>query len=89
MFASALVAAALLAAAPAGATGRATCDSGPAKDWQASEILTRQLEAKGWKVRRVKVDGGCYEVYALDEKGQRVEVYFHPRTLEPVPAKPR
>jgi hypothetical protein len=89
MFLSALSIAALLAATPASATGRATCDSGPEKDWQASETLTRQLEAKGWKVRRVKVDGGCYEVYALDEKGQRVEVYFHPKTLEPVPAKPR
>jgi hypothetical protein len=40
-------------------------------------------------VRRVKVDGGCYEVYALDEKGERVEAYFHPKTLEPVPTKPR
>lgn len=81
--------AALLAATHASATGRATCESGPEKDWQSTEILTKQLEAKGWKVRRVKVDGGCYEVYALDEKGQRVEAYFHPKTLEPVPTKPR
>ena len=84
-----LCALALLAANQAGATGRATCESGPEKDWQAPEVLTKQLEAKGWKVRRVKVDGGCYEVYALDEKGQRVEAYFHPKTLEPVPTKPR
>jgi hypothetical protein len=34
-------------------------------------------------VRRIKEDGGCYEVYAPDEKGQRMEVYFHP--LAPVP----
>ena len=79
----------LLAASQAGATGRATCEAGPQKDWQPTETLTKQLEAKGWKVRRVKVDGGCYEVYGLDEKGQRVEVYFHPKTLEPVPTKPR
>jgi len=86
---TAFCSAALLAATQAGATGRATCESGPEKDWQATETLTKQLEAKGWKVRRVKVDGGCYEVYALDEKGQRVEAYFHPKTLEPVPTKPR
>ena len=85
MFCSAM----LLAATQAGATGRATCDSGPQKDWQAAEVLVKQLEAKGWRVNRVKVDGGCYEVYAIDEKGARVEAYFHPKTLEPVPTKPR
>jgi sulfoxide reductase heme-binding subunit YedZ len=40
-------------------------------------------------VRRIKEDGGCYEVYALDDKGQRGEFYFHPVTLAPVPIKPR
>lgn len=88
-FVTVLGAIALLAAGQAGATGRATCQSGPERQWQAPEVLTKLLEAKGWKVRRVKVDGGCYEVYALDEKGQRVEAYFHPKTLEPVPTKPR
>ncbi len=33
----------------------------------------------------LQVDGGCYEVYALDEKKERVEAYFHPVTLERVP----
>ena len=42
------------------------------------------LKAKGWEVRNIKVDGGCYEVYALDEKQERVEAYFHPVTLERV-----
>jgi len=89
MLVTALCTAVLLVPALAGATGRATCEAGPQKDWQPTETLTKQLEAKGWKVRRVKVDGGCYEVYALDEKGERVEAYFHPKTLEPVPTKPR
>jgi len=80
-------AAALLAAAPGFATGLATCDSGPQESWQPQAKLEEQLTAKGWTVRRIKVDGGCYEVYALDEKGERVEAYFHPKTLEPVPTK--
>ena len=42
------------------------------------------LKEKGWEVRNVKVDGGCYEVYAIDDKGERVEAYFHPVTLERV-----
>jgi len=74
----------LLAISPAFATGLATCDSGPESGWQPTEVLEEQLTDKGWTVRRVKVDGGCYEVYALDEEGERVEAYFHPVTLEPV-----
>lgn len=69
----------------AGATGLASCDSGSPDTWQAQEKLTAMLKDKGWQVRNVKVDGGCYEVYALDEKGERVEAYFHPVTLERVP----
>jgi hypothetical protein len=78
---------AALAVAPytmAGATGLATCDSGSPDTWQPQEKLTAMLKEKGWQVRNVKVDGGCYEVYALDDKGERVEAYFHPVTLERV-----
>jgi hypothetical protein len=74
-------------AAPAYATGLATCESGPKSGWQSADMLEKQLTDKGWTVRRVKEDGGCYEVYALDESGQRVEAYFHPVSLEPVPTK--
>ena len=75
----------LLAASSAGATGFATCDSGAREQWQSQDKLSAALKEKGWQVRRIKEDGGCYEVYALDEKGQRVEVYFHPVSLAPVP----
>jgi len=67
------------------ATGLATCDSGPKERWQSQEKLSAMLKDKGWQVRRIKEDGGCYEVYALDEKGNRVEAYFHPVTFAPVP----
>jgi len=75
----------LLLAGPSHATGLATCDSGPRESWQPQEKLEKLLTGKGWKIRRVKEDGGCYEVYAFDEKGERVEAYFHPKTLELVP----
>src|SRR5258706_7461168 len=55
------------------------------ESWQPEEKLAAALKDKGWQVRRIKVDGGCYEVYGLNEKGERVESYFHPRTLAPVP----
>jgi hypothetical protein len=80
---------AIILASPASATGLATCDSGPSSGWQPQSKLEGELKARGWQVRRIKVDGGCYEVYALNEKGARVEAYFHPVTLAPVPTKPR
>ena len=79
----------LLALPGAHATGLATCDSGAKETWQPQATLEQMLKAKGWTVRRVKEDGGCYEVYGLDDKGQRVEAYFHPLTLAPVPTTAR
>lgn len=79
----------LSAAFAAHATGLATCDSGPKDGWQATQKLEQLLKDKGWTVRRIKEDGGCYEVYGLDESGKRVEAYFHPVTLAPVPTSPR
>lgn len=80
-----ILSSALLGATAASATGLATCDSGPRETWQPQEKLEKMLVERGWKIRRVKEDGGCYEVYAFDEKGERVEAYFHPKTLTLVP----
>ena len=81
--------AAAFVAIPASATGLATCDSGPKEGWQPQATLEKKLVEQKWQVRRIKVDGGCYEVYGMNEKGERVEAYFHPVTLAPVPTKPR
>jgi hypothetical protein len=69
----------------AGATGLATCDSGPPEKWQSQEKLAAILKEKGWEIRKIKVDGGCYEVYAIDAKGKSLEAYFHPVTFERIP----
>jgi len=84
---AALTLSAFLASTPVLATGLATCDSGSPDTWQPQSVLEKQLTDKGWKVRRIKVDGGCYEVYAINDKGEKVEAYFHPVTLAPVPTK--
>lgn len=82
---TALCAAALFAAHASFATGLATCDSGAKSAWQPVEKLEQALKDKGYTVRRIKEDGGCYEAYVLDDKGQRAELYFHPVTLAAVP----
>lgn len=74
-----------LFASQAFATGLATCDSGDPEGWQSKETLQEKLEVEGWEVRRIKEDGGCWEVYAKDADGERVEAYFDPVSLERVP----
>ncbi|MCJ8190684.1 PepSY domain-containing protein [Sphingomicrobium aestuariivivum] len=70
-----------LGAAPAQATGKMECKVAEA-DRQPIELLEQKLTAEGWQVRKSKVDGGCYEVYATDEQGRRIEAYFDPQTFE-------
>ncbi len=78
-----LVAVSVIAAAPAAhATGLMSCESGDRAKWQSAEKLAEKVKAEGWQVRRVKVDGGCYELYGTTPEGDRVEAYFHPVTLE-------
>ena len=64
------------------ATGRMTCDSGDQALWKTKDQLQSAIESDGWKVRKIKVDGGCYEVYGATPEGIRVEAYFDPLTLE-------
>ena len=63
------------------ATGLHTCDSGDKSKWQSKQVLEQKLTNEGWKVRKIKEDGGCYEVYATTPEGERGEAYFHPESL--------
>ncbi len=53
----------------------------PQAEWQPKEALQQKLEAEGWKIRKLKVDDGCYEVYGTDAEGKRMEIYFDPKTF--------
>ncbi|WP_430417210.1 PepSY domain-containing protein [Parasphingorhabdus sp.] len=68
--------------APAFATGKMTCEAGPQSGWKTRTELEENLVQQGWKVKKSKVDGGCYEVYGTTPEGDRVEAYFHPVSLE-------
>lgn len=63
------------------ASARDGC-SVPKADWQSETALRQKLENEGWKINRIKVDDGCYEVYGFDGKGQRAETYFDPKSFE-------
>ena len=60
------------------------CDPVPKEEMKPQLELQRKLTGEGWKVRQVKTFNGCYEVYGFDEKGERTEAFFHPKTFEKV-----
>ena len=62
------------------------CDPVPQAEWRPQAELERMLVNKGWKIARVKITNGCYEVYARDAKNAKKEVFFHPKTLQVVTA---
>jgi hypothetical protein len=63
-----------------------TCNVDKA-EWQTEQALRDKLVAQKWTIKNIKIDNGCYEVYGKNDKGERVEIYFNPKTLEPVPGQ--
>lgn len=53
----------------------------PAEKWQPREALRRQIEQEGWKVHRIKVDDGCFEVRGTDRLGNRFKAKYAPDSL--------
>ncbi len=79
-----LLSAAVLCLFAGGATFAGETCSVPKAEWQAEQALRQKLEGAGWKINRIKIDNGCYEVYGTDANGQRAETYFDPKSLDPV-----
>ncbi len=57
------------------------CDV-PMALWQSRDSVRAMIEARDWELRRIKIDDGCYEVYAYDTKDREIEVKLDPSTLE-------
>lgn len=86
-----LVLAAALFAAFAASAARAedeskACDA-PKDKWMTEDAMKEKAKSLGLDVRQVKVENGCYEVYAIDAKGEKVEQIFNPETGEQVGAE--
>jgi hypothetical protein len=86
MVISAALATALATLASGAAFASDKC-SVPKADWQPKEALQQKLEGEGWKVRNLKVEDGCYEVYGFNAEGKRMEVLFDPKSFSVVKAK--
>lgn len=50
-------------------------------DWQPRDAVIAMAAEQGWTLRRIKIDDGCYELYARDASGVEFEVSVNPATL--------
>lgn len=59
----------------------------PVSEWRPRQELEKKMLAEGWKIRQLKTEDGCYEIYGTDRQGRRVEAYFNPKTFAIVKSK--
>lgn len=77
-----LTATAIVLAGPAFAAE--TCRKAPTAQFKPTADLKAQLEKEGMKVSKIKTENGCYEVYAIDAAGKKVNMAFNAETLAKV-----
>lgn len=53
----------------------------PNAEWQTKDALKAKLEADGWKIKNIKIEDGCYEVYGTDGAGKKQEVFIDPKSF--------
>lgn len=71
---------AFVAASPAFAAN--SCSTAPQAQWQPQSKLTDMLKSDGMTVKQIKVENGCYEVYATDKGGKRLNLAYNAETLQ-------
>jgi hypothetical protein len=60
------------------------CATVPAEKFAPQATLEAKLAAEGLTVRKIKVENGCYEVYAIDKAGNKANAAYNAETLDKV-----
>lgn len=60
------------------ATYDGECTDQPRSKWMSTADVKGKFETQGYSVRKVKTGGSCYEVYAIDGNGRKVELFVSP-----------
>jgi hypothetical protein len=69
------------------ALASADCPAYPKEEWADEVTLKQALQDEGYKIKRFKIDGNCYEIYGVNNKGKKVEIYFDMKTLAIIKAE--
>lgn len=75
-FVTILTALPLLVSTPAFA--KKSCTEEPKSKWMTEEAFKKKVNDEGYKIRKFKQPGTCYEIYGTDKDGNDVETYFNP-----------
>lgn len=70
--------------APVLAHAGADCVAHPKGSWMKKADLRAKLETAGYKIKKLKVDGNCYEMYGTHKDGRRFEIYMDTVSGKPV-----
>ena len=62
------------------------CDA-PPETWQPASAVRVLAERNGWRVERLKIDDGCYEIRGRDAEGRRLKVKIDPASLKVISVK--
>lgn len=54
------------------------CTDQPKDKWMTEEAFKKKVEELGYKIKKFKQPGTCYEIYGTDKDGKKVEIYFNP-----------
>lgn len=60
------------------AHAKKNCTDQPKEKWMKQEDFKKRLEGEGYKIRKFKQPGTCYEIYGTNKDGKNVEIYFNP-----------
>lgn len=66
------------------AQAKKNCTQMPKEKWMKEDDFKKKVEALGYKIKKFKQPGSCYEIYGLNKDGKKVEVYFNPVDASPV-----
>lgn len=55
-----------------------SCTEEPKEKWMSEADFKKKVEADGYKIKKFKTPGSCYEIYGTDKDGKKVEIYFNP-----------
>ncbi len=77
-----LLAATIAATMPFAALAEDICVTTTTDVWQTEDAVKAHATELGFEVANLKKEDGCYEVYATDTVGTKLEVFFHPVTLQ-------